>query len=275
VRHWRSYSLTSPPDAADGCLELTVQAHPGGLVSGHLAHTVQAGDIVRLTPADGTFVLPPDPPAPLLMITAGSGITPVMAMLRDLATRGPLPDIVLLHSAPGPTETIFRDELRELARRHPRLRLHLRATATEGRLQLAELDRLCPDWTRRTAYVCGPDGLRSAADAHWAERPDQLHIERFTAATRSPGGAGGPVHFGGGEPVEVDGASSLLEAGEAAGALLPSGCRMGICFGCVLPLRDGQVRDLRTGRVHGEPGDLIQTCISGASGAARLDLPTS
>ena len=53
--------------------------------------------------------------------------------------------------------------------------------------------------------------------------------------------------------------------------LLPSGCRMGICFGCVVPLLSGQVRDLRTGDVHGEPGDLVQTCVSAPAGDVSLD----
>jgi ferredoxin-NADP reductase len=275
VRHWRTYSLSSPESPADGCLSVTVQAQPDGVVSDHLAHSTPVGTIVQLEPADGDFVLPSAVSGPLLMITAGSGITPVMAMLRTLAALGPLPDLVLLHSASTAAEVIFNDELRALAEQHPSARLALRHTTTEGRLDLAELDTLCPDWREREAFVCGPTGLLDAAARHWASQPDRLHLERFTPPPRSAGGSGGAVSYGSADPVEVDGGTSLLEAGEAAGVLLPSGCRMGICFGCVLPLREGQVRDLRTGEVHGEPGDLVQTCISGASGAARLDTPTT
>ncbi|HEX4250870.1 MAG TPA: ferredoxin reductase [Pseudonocardia sp.] len=279
VRQWRTYSLSSPERSAGGtrigakspadhCLSITVQALDGGTVSPHLVHSTPVGTIVHLEAADGDFVLPAQVTTPLLMITAGSGITPVMSMLRTLAQRGPLPDLVLLHSAPSAADVIFRDELRALG-------AQVRHTGVEGRLDLAELDTLCPDWRDREAYVCGPSGLLDAAEAHWSDRPERLHVERFTPPTRSTGGTGGTVHYGGADPVEVAPDTSLLEAGEAAGVLLPSGCRMGICFGCVLPLRDGQVRDLRTGEVHGEPGDLIQTCISGASGAARLDTTTT
>jgi ferredoxin-NADP reductase len=273
VRHWRTYSLTSPEHPLDGCIELTVQAVPDGLVSTRLARSSQVGDVIGLAPAEGEFTLPRPTPERLLMITAGSGITPVMAILRTLAATGPLPDTVLLHSAPTSADAIFREELLALARRHPTLRLRLRQTSVEGRLELTELARICPDWADREAFVCGPAGLLDAAEQHWRAHPDRLRLERFSAPQRSPGGAGGTVRFGTGPEVAVDGRASLLEAGEAGGALLPSGCRMGICFGCALPLREGQVRDLRTGRVHGEPGDLIQTCISGASGAAHLDLP--
>jgi ferredoxin-NADP reductase len=271
VRHWRTYTLTSVPGAKH--LEITVQAQPGGAVSPHLAHALPVGAIVHLEPAGGDFVLADPVPAKLLLITGGSGITPAMAMLRTLAGRGRLPDVVLLHSAPTPDQVIFSTELRALAAAHPGLRLRLRHTDTDGLLDLADLPRICPDWTDREAYVCGPAGLLDAAEAHWAGR-DRLHVERFTPPARATGGTGGTVAFGDAAPVSVDGSTSLLEAGEAAGLPLPSGCRMGICFGCVLPLRDGQVRDLRTGAVHGEPGDLIQTCISGACGAARLDTPT-
>ena len=262
VRHWRTYSISGPENADH--LTITVQALADGIVSRHLVDATPVGSIVRLEQAAGDFVLSTPLPRKLLMITAGSGITPVMGMLRTL---GRHPDAVLVHSAPTPGELIFSDELRAV----PGLRLTLRHTATEGRLDLADLDTLCPDWREREAYVCGPAGLLDAAEEHWGESRTRLHLERFTPPVRSAGGEGGTVTYGDRE-VEVGPGASLLEAGEDAGVLLPSGCRMGICFSCILPLRDGQVRDLRTGEIHGEPGDMVQTCISGATGTARLDL---
>ena len=71
--------------------------------------------------------------------------------------------------------------------------------------------------------------------------------------------------------VAADGATALLEAGEANGVPLPSGCRMGICRTCLTKLDAGRVRDLTTGEVHGEPGDLIRTCVSAAAGDVHLD----
>lgn len=292
VRHWRSYSLTSVPGAVD--LEVTVQAQPDGVVSNRLVRHTEVGDLVHLGgPPAGDFVLPDPVPDRLLMITAGSGITPVMAMLRTLAARDRMPDAVLLHSAPRTTDVIFHDELRALAAAHPGLRVEIRQTALDGRLDLAELngpggrEGLCPDWKDRAAFVCGPAALRDAALAHWADAPEgRLRTEGFTPPPRVAG-TGGRVLFtsrrGSGastqgaqnadsREVEVGGAQSLLEAGEGAGLCMPSGCRMGICFGCLVPLRSGQVRELRTGRVHGEPGDLVQTCINGAAGPAALDL---
>ncbi|MBW0091844.1 ferredoxin reductase [Pseudonocardia sp. KRD-184] len=260
VRHWRTYSLTGAE--TDEHLTITVQALPDGVVSRHLVDATPVGSIVRLEQAAGDFVLPSPVPAKLLMITAGSGITPVMGMLRTLDGH---PDAVVLHSAPTAQDVLFDAELRALPG------VTVRTTRDQGRLDLADLDDLCPDWRDREAYVCGPAGLLDAAEEHWGDARARLHLERFTPPARSTGGEGGTVTYGG-TTVDVDGGASLLEAGEEAGVLLPSGCRMGICFSCVLPLRDGQVRDLRTGEVHGEPGDLVQICITGATGSARLDL---
>ena len=78
-----------------------------------------------------------------------------------------------------------------------------------------------------------------------------------------------------GTTIDSTGSESLLDAGEAAGVLMPSGCRMGICFGCVAPLRRGAVRDLRNGEITtAAPGDgvVIQTCISAAAGACDIEL---
>jgi ferredoxin len=100
-----------------------------------------------------------------------------------------------------------------------------------------------------------------------------LHTERFRP-TVVVAGDGGRVRFRRtGVEADADGASTLLSTGEAAGVLMPSGCRMGICYGCVLPLKEGAVRDLRDGALT-EAGDgvLVQTCISAAAGPCELEI---
>ena len=264
VRHWRSYSLSGPE--GDEHLTITVQEVDDGVVSRKLVRDLPIGTIVELEQASGEFLLPDPVPSELLFVTAGSGITPVMGMLRTLDRCGARPDVTLVHSAPTADDVIFGRELDALAERWPGLRVHVRHTRSDGRLTPADVDALVPDRRSRLAYACGPAGMLDAFEERWPG----LRVERFTAPLRSTGGTGGSVRYGE-KAVDVEPGASLLEAGEAAGVLMPSGCRMGICFGCVLPLRDGQVRDLRTGDVHGEPGDLVQTCISGASGDAALD----
>ena len=269
----RSYSLTSPP-RADGTISITVKAMVDGFISTQLVRHTAPGTVLRIDPAAGTFVLPELTPRPLLFVTAGSGITPVMGMLRTLAERGALPDAVLVHSALTPEDVIFGAELRALEAAHPSFRLMERHTETAGLLTLDNLTDLVPDWTGRESFACGPGGLLDALEAHWQAAGLSLHTERFGAKT-FPGavGEGGPVSFvRSGTVVEADGVTALLDVGEAHGVLMPSGCRMGICFTCVVPLLSGQVRDLRTGAVHGDEGALIQTCVSAAAGACQLDL---
>lgn len=274
VRQWRAYSLTSPLSAPGGSITVTVKAIPGGKVSTHLVRHARPGTTIMLDQATGDFVLPEQRPERVLFLTAGSGITPVMGMLRNHLDE--LADVVVLHSAPTADDVVFGAELRELARQG-RITLHEQHTETAGLLSLEELASRVPDWAERHTWACGPTGLLDAAEEHWtaAGVADRLHTERFRP-TVVAAGEGGTVTFGQqGQVVEADGATPILDAGEEAGVLLPSGCRMGICFGCVVPLRDGAVRDLRDGELTSATPETpvpIQTCVSAAAGPCELDV---
>src|SRR3954452_9221616 len=119
-RHWRAYSLTSAPDRPDGCITITVKHVDEGVVSPYLVKHGRVGAIVSLGGVEGDFILPEDPPEKLLFISAGSGITPIMSMLRAIEPR----DTVLLHSARTPDDVIFGEELRRMASEHEGFRLH-------------------------------------------------------------------------------------------------------------------------------------------------------
>jgi len=274
VRQWRAYSITSVLGRADGCFTVTVKAIPGGKVSNHLVHRARPGTIVQLDQATGEFVLPAQRPARALFVTAGSGVTPVMGILRNLGADAGC-DVVLVHSAPTPDDVIFGAELRELAATG-RIRLVERHTETDGLLDATALAELVPDLGERATWACGPVGLLEALEEHWAAEgiADRLYTERFRPRVLVTG-EGGTVSFGrSGRSLDVDGATPILDAAEEAGLLMPSGCRMGICYGCVLPLREGAVRDLRNGELTtAAPGDgvLIQTCVSAAAGACDID----
>jgi ferredoxin-NADP reductase len=271
VRQWRAYSVTSSTASS---FTVTVKAIPDGVVSNHLVRRARAGTVVQLDQAAGDFVLPPSRPAKVLFLTAGSGITPVMGMLRSALPE--LADVVVVHSAPTPSDAVFGGELRRLAAQG-RLRLVEQHTDTAGMLGAGDLAALVPDLAERETWACGPAGMLDVLEAHWDSLglADRLHTERFRPSV-AVAGEGGTVTFARtGTTVEADGTTPLLTAGEAAGVLMPSGCRMGICFGCVVPLREGAVRDLRTGDVTtAAPGDgvLIQTCINAAAGRCDLDL---
>lgn len=272
---WRSYSLTSSPVTSRGSrtITITVKAMPEGFLSSHLVGGVEPGTIVRLAAPQGNFVMPDPAPASVLFLTAGSGITPVISMLRTLSRRGQLGNVVHVHSAPTEADVMFAEELSALDYRHQDYKLVLRTTRSQGRLDLARLDDVVPDWRERQTWACGPEAMLDAAERTWtaAGLADQLHLERF-AVTRGGHGSGGTVTFARADKeVVVDGATSLMDAGEAAGIQMPFGCRMGICQSCVVGLLDGHVKDLRTGVEH-EPGSRVQTCISAASGDCTLDV---
>lgn len=279
VRHWRTYSLTSPTGRSDGCVAITVKAIPDGTVSNHLVRRAAIGTIVQLGQAAGEFTLGAagaEPPGKILFLTAGSGITPVMGMLRNMSDHRA--DVVVVHSAPTGAEVIFGGELRMLARQG-RIRLVERHTDADGLLDVAELDTLVDDLAERETWACGPAGLLDAIEASWAQRgfANRLHTERFRPAlAEAVAGEGGTVTFTKSDTVvDANGRLTLLDAGEAAGVLMPSGCRMGICFQCVAPLREGSVRDLRTGEITtAAEGDCVavQTCISAAAGPCHIDL---
>jgi ferredoxin-NADP reductase len=278
IHHWRAYSLTSDPQRADGCIAITPKLVHAGKVSPFLFGRVKAGAIVRLGGVEGTFVLPEPLPERLLFISAGSGITPIMSMLRSLAREGGLEDVVHVHSARAADGVIFGRELRELDSVHGGYRLHERITGENGRVTPEELDDLCADWREREAFLCGPAGLLEAMSERWRSDgdPGQLHVEHFQPDARvgdGERGQGGVIRFcSSGIEVSSDGEQPILLAGEIAGATLPFGCRMGICHTCVGRLRSGRVRDLRTGRVHGQSGEMLQTCVNAPEGAVEIDL---
>ncbi len=274
VRQWRAYSLTSDTGRADGCIAITVKAIPGGKVSNHLVRHATVGTIVQLDHAAGEFTLPAAAPAKILFLTAGSGITPVMGMLRNIAEH--IDDVVVVHSAPTPDDVIFGGELRMLASQG-RIRLIEKHTDTDGMLGTSELDVLVDDLAERETWACGPTGMLDSLEQHWNDNgmPERLHTERFRPTVVTAGDGGTVTFTKSATVLDTPGDQTLLDAGEAAGVLMPSGCRMGICFGCVAPLRQGAVRDLRNGDITtATPGDgvLIQTCVSAAAGTCDIDL---
>jgi stearoyl-CoA 9-desaturase NADPH oxidoreductase len=202
-----------------------------------------------------------------------------MSMLRSIDHQEGSADVVHLHSARTAADVIFGDELRELDRRHPGFRLHEQHTAEHGRLAPADLDRLCPDWREREAFLSGPPDMLAAMIAHWKQVVgdcDHLHVEHFQpylGGEEGEPGDGGTIRFlVSGVTATSDGLQPILIAGEEAGATLPYGCRMGICHTCVGRLCSGRVRDLRTGKVHGQRGENVRTCINAPEGAITIEL---
>ncbi len=272
---WRSYSVSSPARSGR-TISITVRAMPEGKLSSHLVNGLEPGTVVRLAAPEGDFVLPDPPPERVLFLVGGSGITPVMAMLRTLDRRGSMPDVVLHYSSPTEDRMIFRAELRDLAATHERLSFQEQHTDTDGLLDPArDLDRVCPDWRERETWACGPGPMLDALTEHYEDEGvgDRLHLERFSLELGGEGGEGGTISFrNSNKTIEADGATTVLEAGEEAGVGMPYGCRMGICHTCTLTLVSGRVRDLRNGEEYAQLNEQVQTCVTAAVGDCVLDI---
>lgn len=277
VHHWRAYSLTTDPGRPDGLIGITPKLVDSGKVSPYLVRQARPGDIVRLGGVEGTFVLPDPPPRKILFISAGSGITPIMSMLRSLDRDEALHDVVHVHSARTADGVIFGEQLRDLDRRRSGYRPHLQITGEAGRIAPPHLDEICPDWRERHAFVSGPGEMLDALVQHWREEgdPELLEMERFQPVIGGDAvaGEGGRVRFlSSGVETECGGGTPILVAGEEAGAELPFGCRMGICHTCIGRLCEGEVRDLRTGEVYGEEGEMVRTCVNAPEGDVAIAL---
>jgi len=276
IFHWRAYSLTSDPDREDGAISITPKLVEGGKVTPHLVREAQPGAIIRLGGVEGDFVLPDPPPEKALFISAGSGITPIMSMIRHLAASGAATDAVHLHSARTHDDVIFGRELQAVAARHASIHVHLQLTGEMGRLKPSDLDELCPDWRERETFLSGPAELIEAMEQHFDEHGDcdRLHMERFQPVLgKAEEGEGGKIKFAeSGKEAESDGSQPILVAGEDVGLTLPYGCREGICHTCVGELCSGQVRNLQNGKVSGSEGEMIRTCINAPEGDVVIAL---
>ncbi len=282
TRVTRSYSLSDAP-RADGRIAITVKAIPGGKLSQHLCHSAKPGDVLTLGAAFGEMTLPETSEGAWLFLAAGSGITPMMAMIRAQAAQGmPMP-IALAYWARSRAELCFVDELRALAARQPNFRVDFVVTretdaldCRHGRIDTSSLSAFAPDLHQRRVFACGPDGFVAAARALTADRAVAFHAEAFTPPARNDVDADtGSVQLtlaASGRVLTVPRGESLLSALEAAGLKPASGCRMGICNTCACGKRAGTTRHLHTGDVEHEPVSALRLCVNSAHSDLILDL---
>lgn len=280
TRHQRCYS----PACTEGRhaeLEITVKRHPEGLVSHFLVERAAAGMVLGLSQAEGDFRLPQPRPEAVLLIGGGSGITPLMAILRTLFDEGYGGPVALLHYAPDPARAIYRAELERLAERHPNftlVRSYTRAPGAgeaDGHFNPLHLPESDPCFTEAETFACGPPALLDAVRGTWSNGLEhRLHVESFVPPTFVPAGEAGEgeIRFAGsGVEIRNTGAS-LLEQAEGAGLQPEYGCRMGICHTCTCRKVAGTHKNLITGEVSSAPNEEIQLCVSAALGDLTVDL---
>ncbi|MGQ0800725.1 MAG: ferredoxin reductase [Pseudomarimonas sp.] len=272
AQHSRCFSLSAAP-RSDGLLRLTIRQQTDGPVS-TAAHALIAGAVVRLSKAQGEFA-PTESTRPLLLLCAGSGVTPMMSLLQAMATRPTKREVHVLHCGRCAETTIFADELRALKAAWPALNLNLHASGVDGRLDAASIAHHVPVWQECETLLCGPADFMQMVGAMYARAgiSEQLQSESFgrRAATVDADAARHSVSTS--ETKQLFTAlagQSLLEAAEAAGLKPRFGCRRGICRTCQCSKRSGTVRNLLTGEISGPGEALIQLCISTPHSAVDL-----
>ena len=279
----RSYSLTGVP-RADGRISLTVQRVDGGVVSGHLYTDLRVGDVVELGAAFGDMTLPAELPSKILLLAAGSGITPLVSLVRELGQRGMPVDTTLVYWARHRADLCFASELKALAQREPNFALRFALTGDavtgtdelRGRPSPALIARIAPDLHERAVYACGPAGFVDGIAAIAKPVARSFQSEAFTPpafASVPDGDAEVSVMLARSNRVlRVSSGQPLLAALEAQGVKPPSGCRMGICNTCACGKRDGLTRNLKNGGESSGAEANLRICISSAQSDLTLDL---
>jgi stearoyl-CoA 9-desaturase NADPH oxidoreductase len=275
VRMTRCYSLSSAPGGRR--CAITVKRVGAGRVSTWLHDHLKRGDGLAIGMPAGDFVVPSPTPSKLLLLSGGSGVTPVMSILRDLAARNEIVDVVFVHAARSARDVIFGAELERLAALHPGLRLAIVLDdATFGaRLDAAKLLTIVPDLEQRETWLCGPPGMLDALAPIWTDRgiAARLRVERFVPPPVPAPAAGAAAQvtltlLDSGRRLQPDPAGTLLDQLERIGVRPAYGCRLGICNTCRCRKRAGIVENTRTGELSSEHEEDIRLCVS----RARTDL---
>lgn len=271
-RTTRVFSISSPDSRPGERFTITLRANPGGVVSSWLVEHARPGTMLHLSQAQGDFVLPDRVPERLLMISGGSGITPVMSMLRSLQRRTHRGRVTFVHYAQSPEHQIYAAELDEVRRSGDGIDVHLlHPELGDPNLSPAYLDRLVPGHRDLLTYACGPAPLMEAVLAAY-DGADSLRTEYFRPPRVSTGASGGQVSFTRSGRSAPNTGAPLLEQAEALGLRPESGCRMGICFSCVSRKSEGTVRDVVSGEESALPDDDIRICVSAPVGDCSIDL---
>ncbi len=258
----RSYTVSSAP-SRPFAICITVKRVPGGLVSNWLHDNLSVDDTLAFKGPSGHFSCADDATGRLLLISGGSGITPMMSMLRWLYDWADKRPVTFLHCARTEDDLIFYDEIKAISESAPNVRLAFICGQTTGRsdrsirqgmINLEAISEICPDYRQRAVYVCGPAPFMEATKTGLETGGfpmDQYYQESFGGAppperqSAPPAAASGPVtvHFAdGGQTVSSTGQDTILEIAEGAGVEIPSACRAGMCGSCKIKLMKGQVK---------------------------------
>ena len=270
----RSYS---PTRLADGNLEVTAKLVRGGKVSALLAGGLPIGAAVGISQAFGEMTVDAAQVPPMLLLAAGSGITPMRALLRQLDAAGMPQPVHLVYWIRQHSEQCFAAELAALAARHANFSMQLAVTgdalapaARVGGFDFSVVSNLAA----RQVLACGPAGFVHAAAERLRGQVAGFIAEAFSLPPVDDS-EGGEVELElarSGRRLRVPRGMPLLAALEAQGINPPAGCRMGVCNTCTCEKRDGVVRNVLNGDVTAEPSTAIKLCVNRASTDLILEL---
>ena len=271
-RTTRVFTISSPDSRPGDRFTVTMRANPAGTVSQYLVERATPGTMVHLSQAQGEFVLPDQVPEHIVLISGGSGITPVMSMLRSLQRRTHRGHVTFLHYAQSPDHQIFAAELDEVRRSGHGIDVHLlHPELGDPNLSPAYLERLVPGYTDVPTWACGPAPMVEAVRGAYGES-EALHVEYFQPPRTSGTSAQGDVAFSKAGMEAPNTGAPLLEQAEALGLKPEFGCRMGICFSCTAVKRDGVVRNVLTGEESSSSEEEIRVCVSAPVGDCVVEL---
>ena len=271
------------------------QQVPAGRGSSYFHDHVGVGAVLDVRAPAGTFLIDPLADAPIVLIGAGIGITPLVSMLEAIVGGGKPRETHLICGFRNSGEHPFKELLRRIAAAHPNIRLHVSYSAPQptdtlhkdynhrGRLTINRVREALPS-NNYHFYVCGPAALMEAlvpALWEWGVPDSHVHFEAFGPASVKCATVGRSRAIST-TPCDVrfeqtgrtvtwdDSFTSLLEFGEAAGVTMPSGCRAGNCGECLLAMREGSVVPLKQPGIPVPAGHCL-TCISVPDSALVLD----
>lgn len=245
----RLYTLSSSP-SRPGRLAISVKRIDGGSVSNWLFEHFQLGDTLIADKPNGSFHMANADHEPLLLLSAGSGVTPMMSMLRDLSDRDAVNNVVFFHQCSTVDDIPFAEELKSLEAKHENFTVMLSLTQSnddwqglKGRFSLSHLKQI-PDLTARQVFVCGPDGFMQKAKNLMLKKglsEDRYHQEAFGVATATEDSVKAVQISIDGNVFEGDNQKTLLEQAEDAGLSITHTCRAGFCGACKVTVESGLV----------------------------------
>jgi len=257
------YTIASNPTTKNQ-ISLTIKRVHKGKVSNFFHDHFKVGDTVKARVPSGNFHLPDVIPKKVLLLSAGSGITPMLSMLRFMVAEKSNNKVIFLHSARSEEDLIAREEIENLATTHGNCQVTYTLTRQakpqwqgyQGHLSERMLTNIA-QLIQYEVFVCGPEGFRKAAQQHLRQlglNKEQYHYESFGAQhTIIPSPTSDPeptkkqykklnIHFDKWKKhYQGDNQKTLLEHGEDAGLILPYSCRAGMCGNCKAQLINGEV----------------------------------